>query len=76
MASQVLADTIATMTKTKGVLESATVFVNGLPAKIQAAIDKALANGASEAELQPLVDLRNAVETDADALVTAMATNP
>lgn len=71
-----LSELVADVTKARGVVQSATVYVNGVAAKVQAAVDAALANGATEAELQPMRDLANQLEADADALAAALAANP
>jgi hypothetical protein len=66
MASAVLDKLAAEVTKATTVMASATLLINGIQARIQAAIDKALENGATAAELAP-------VQAEADALATAAA---
>ncbi len=63
------------VTKTTGILDSATTFINGVPALIQKAKDDAIANGATEAQLQPVEDLAKAMSDKADALAAAVAAN-
>jgi alkylhydroperoxidase/carboxymuconolactone decarboxylase family protein YurZ len=62
--------------KTEGVLDSAVVFVKGVPALIATAVQAALANGATEEQLKPIVTLGEELGTKADALQAAIATNP
>ena len=71
-----LSGLIADVRKAKGVEDSATAFVNGVPARLQAAVDAALANGATAAQLQPVQDEVNALSASADALAAALAANP
>lgn len=75
MASQILADLQAQVAKNTEVEASATVLINGLAGRIQAAVDKALANGATAEELAPVTDEINALKTGADALAEAVAAN-
>lgn len=60
---------------TRGVLKSADVFVKGVPALVQSAVDQALANGATADELAPLTDLVTALKTDSDQLTADIAAN-
>lgn len=76
MANPVLADLAAAVAKAKGAEDSATALINGIAAKIQAAVDAALANGATAAELQPVIDEVNALNASSDALAAAVAANP
>jgi len=71
-----LSDEIQTIKDTEGVVESATAFINGNAARIQAAIDKALELGATAEQLQPLSDEVVAMKAKADALAEAIAANP
>ena len=66
---------IADMTNATTVMDSAIVFVNGVPKAIQAAVDAAIANGATAAQLQPVADLGTALQAKSDALVAALAAN-
>lgn len=61
---------------TKGVEASAVAAFSAIPAKIQAAIDAALAAGATPAELQQITDLQSGLKASADALAAAVAANP
>ncbi len=75
MTNPVLGDLQTAVDKTEGVMESATVLINGFAARLQAAIDQALANGATEAELQPFIDEVAQLNAGADALAAAVASN-
>ncbi len=76
MPAQVLVDLSAATLKAKGAMESATVLINGIAARVQAAIDKAVAGGASAADLAPVQQVVIDLNTDADALATSVAANP
>lgn len=71
-----LSDEIQTVKDTEGVIDSAIALINGIAARIQAAIDAALANGATAEELQPLSDEVVALKAKSDALAAAVAANP
>jgi hypothetical protein len=64
MANPILAKLDTEVTNATTVMASATALIKGIAARVQAAIDAALANGATEAELAP-------VQTEVDALNTA-----
>lgn len=70
-----LSDDVQTVRDTIGVLESGTVFINGLAARQQAAIDQALENGATADELAPLTSLQSELLAKKDAFAAAMAAN-
>ncbi len=76
MPAQVLTDLAAAVTSAKGAMESATTLINGIAAKIQAAVDAALANGASAADLAPVTQLVTDLNTDSAALAASVAANP
>lgn len=76
MSAQVLTDLATATAKAKGAMESATVLINGFAAKLQAAVDAALANGATATELAPVSQLVADLNTDADALAASVAANP
>ena len=76
MPAQVLSDLAAATAKAKGAMESATILINGIALKVQAAVDLALANGASEADLVPVQQLVTDLNNDADVLAAAVAANP
>ena len=66
---------IADITAATEVIESATIFVNGVAARIDAAVEEAKANGATEAELQPVTDVAAALRVKAQELADAVAAN-
>lgn len=75
MTSQVLADLQAAVNKNTDVSASAVVLINGIAARIQAAIDAAVVNGATAEELQPVFDEVAALNAAADSLAAAVAEN-
>jgi hypothetical protein len=60
------------VTNTTGVEQSAITFINGLQALIDAAVAKALENGATAEELQPVSDVSNAMQAKSDELAAAI----
>jgi hypothetical protein len=76
MASPILADLAAKVDKAKGAMASATTLINGWAARLQAAIDQALLNGATAAELAPVQAEADALSASADELAAAVASNP
>lgn len=75
MAGQPLTDLIAEVTRAETVEDSAVALVNGIPAMIQTAVDAALLNGATAAELQPLTQLAADLKAKDDALAAAVTAN-
>lgn len=75
MASQVLADLIAEVQAAETIEASASALIAGIPARIQAAVDAAVANGATAAELAPLTDLVTALKASDQALSDAVVAN-
>jgi len=75
MASQTLADLQAQVKATTDAEDAATQLLNGLAARIQAAIDAAIANGATAAELKPVADEVVALKSSTDALSAAVVAN-
>ena len=75
MANPVLADLQAAVSRDTDVVNSAVTLINGIAARIQAAIDKAIANGASEAELQPVIAEVATLNANSDALAAAVQAN-
>jgi hypothetical protein len=63
------------ITAIEGVDDSAIAFISGIAARIQAAVDAALANGATAEQLQPVVDLGVEAKAKSDALAAAIAAN-
>lgn len=76
MPNPVLGELVAAVQRTLGIEASAVEFINGFAARLKAAVEAALANGATEAELQPIRDEIAAMQTSADALAAAIANNP
>lgn len=76
MANPILAELEATVRNTNGVIDSAIAFVNGVPGLIQAAVEQALANGATAEELAPFTVLEADLEAKATDLANAIASNP
>jgi len=70
-----LAPLIAQIEATDTVLDSAVAFINGQAARIQAAVDAALAIGATAAQLQPVQDEVTAMKAKADAVAAAIVAN-
>lgn len=75
MAAQVLADLQAAVTRNTDVVASAVVLINGIAARIKAAVDAAIANGATAAELAPVTGEVSALTASADALAAAVNAN-
>ena len=75
MAADLSGD-IQTVTDTEGVVDSATALINSIAGRIQAAVDAAIANGATAEQLQPLTDEVTALKAKSDALAAAVAANP
>lgn len=62
--------------RTRGIVDSATVYINDSAARIQAAVAAALALGATAEELAPVQAEVDAMNTQADVLAAAIAANP
>jgi hypothetical protein len=75
MANQILADLQETVAATTSVEDSATALINGFAARVQAAVDAAIANGATAAELAPVQAEVDALKAASDALSQAVAAN-
>jgi hypothetical protein len=75
MPSPILDDLSTTVTNTTTVMASATALINGIAARIQAAVDAALANGATAAELQPVQAEADALKASSADLSAAVAAN-
>lgn len=75
MPSQILADLQAEVTKDVSVMGSATTLINGFAARVQAAVDAAIAGGASAADLAPVQAEVDALRAGATDLATAVAAN-
>ena len=75
MPSTLLDNVISDITKATTVQDSAIAFINGVPGLIDAAVAAAIANGATEAELQPVSDLSDQLQAKSDALEAAIVAN-
>lgn len=75
MANPILGVLSEQVTLTEGVIDSAVVLINGIGARISAAVDAAIANGATEAELAPFTALEAELEAKTNELSAAVAAN-
>jgi len=75
MPNPVLGNLTTEVAEEVGIMQSATALINGFQAKLEAAVAAAIANGATEAELQPLNDLVAALDTEGNALAAAVQAN-
>jgi hypothetical protein len=75
MPNQALTDLTNEITNATSVEASATALINGIAAQIQAAVQAAIANGATAAELQPVADLGTQLQQQSDALQAAITAN-
>lgn len=80
MASTVPQEVIDKITKTKGTLASAKLYIETSEARrqaaIAAAIEEALALGATAEQLAPVKLAAEEMEVDADKVAAAIAANP
>lgn len=72
----VLDDLKAQVEATIAVEASAVALINGIAARITAAVQDAIANGATAEQLAPVTDEVAALKTQTDALAAAVAANP
>lgn len=63
------------VTDTVGVEQSAIVVLDGIAARIQSAVDQALANGATAEQLAPVTDEIASLKVAREGLATAVAAN-
>lgn len=75
MANQLVADAITAMTNATSVDASVLAFVSSVPGMIQAAVDAALAGGATAAELAPFTALSADLTAKTAAIVAAITPN-
>ena len=75
MPSPTLDAIAAAVTKATTVEASAVTLINGIAARIQAAVDAATANGATAAELAPVQAEADALSASADSLAAAVQAN-
>lgn len=76
MAKQVLDDLGVATSNAVGAMASATLLINGIAARVQAAIAAAIANGATAEELAPVQGEVDALTASTAALAAAVAANP
>lgn len=69
---QILVDLDAQVTATTGVMASAALALRGVAARIQAAVDAAIAGGATAADLAPVQAEVDALKAGADDLAKAI----
>ena len=65
----------AQVAQTTSVEQSAVQALNGVAARIQAAVDAAIAGGATAAQLAPITDEVNQLQASSAALAAAVAAN-
>lgn len=75
MPSPILDELTTQVTASTDVEASAVLLINGFAARQQAAIDAALANGATQAELQPVQAEVDALKAASDSLAAAVTAN-
>jgi len=73
---QVLTDLQTAVTNAVAGEQSAIVLINGIAARIQAAVDAAIAGGATKEDLAPVQTEVDALNASAAALAAAVAQNP
>lgn len=75
MASQTLEQLATAVTRMTDVAASAKAVIDGIATRVQTAIDAALANGATAAELEPVQAEVTALNASADALAASVQAN-
>ena len=75
MAAAVLAELTAAIARNNEVDQSAITLINGIAARIQAAVEAAIGNGATAEELAPVQAEVDALKASNDALAAAVAAN-
>lgn len=76
MPSEIPQQVIDELNATQGVVASAIVFINGTAARIQAAVDAAIANGATAEQLAPVTEELAEMRAKRQELADAIAANP
>ena len=76
MANPTLDALAAAVTKIEGTVDSAIALINGITVRVQAAVDAAIAGGASAADLAPVQAEVDGLNAKADALAASVAANP
>jgi len=74
-ATEQLAALSAQVTKARTVEESAELLIRGISQRIADAVAAALANGATQAQIQPVADLGTALDAETDKLNDAITAN-
>lgn len=72
---QMITDLTNTVNRQKTVLDGATAYIEGVPALIQAAIDTAVAAGATPEQLSAFTALLASVEAEVSELEVALTNN-
>ncbi len=76
MAANAILDPLEAQIKASDdVIDSAVILINGIQTQIADAVAKALANGATAAELAPLTDLNASLKAKTDSLAAAVLAN-
>lgn len=75
MPNPVLDELQVAVTNITGVVDSAVALINGIAARVQAAVDAAIANGATAEQLQPVVDEVAALNASSKSLADAVSAN-
>lgn len=73
--AQVIDDLVAATAAASTIFDSAVTFITGVPGMIDTAVQKALANGATAAELAPVAQVSTDITARASAIQTALTTN-
>ena len=75
MANPVIGSLTTEVGEARTIMASATALIDGIQSRIEAAVAKALENGATASELQPLTDLVAGLDSDGNALAAAVQAN-
>jgi hypothetical protein len=75
MPNPVLAELTREVSESVTIMDSATSLINGIAARVQAAVDAALANGATAEELAPVQAEVDALNASSEALSAAVSAN-
>ena len=73
--AQVIDDLVAATAAADTVFDSAVTFINGVPALINDAVQKAIAGGATAAELAPVSQVATDITNKAQAIQAAIVAN-
>jgi hypothetical protein len=73
MANPIVQKVIDEMTAAETIEDGAIAFINGVPQMIADAVAKAIENGATAEELQPVSDVGTELENKSNALKDALA---